>query len=273
MEFMHPLANSKRPRPTPTATRRRASSTRSAIVVVPIINVDGFVSSRGENASGHADPGPRGRAGLRRHRRADGGLGGTFAYRRKNCDGALPGRGRATTPRSVPCYYQYGVDPNRNYGFDWGGPGASTDPTTQTYRGTGQWSEPETQAVWQLLADPPGHHAGHACTRSPRSCCARPACTPTAWRRTRCCSRSSATRWPATPATSSQYGWELYDTTGTTEDWNYGAVGTLGYTIEIGPSGGVFHGDYKTAVEDQWTGSKLKIGGKTPTARRSPVAA
>jgi hypothetical protein len=31
---------------------------------------------------------------------------------------------------------------------------------------------------------------------------------------------------------------QLYDTSGTTEDWNYAAAGTLGYTIEMGPSGG-----------------------------------
>ena len=35
---------------------------------------------------------------------------------------------------------------------------------------------------------------------------------------------------------TSQYGWQLYDTSGTTEDWNYGAAGTFGYTIELGPA-------------------------------------
>jgi hypothetical protein len=52
----------------------------------------------------------------------------------------------------------------------------------------------------------------------------------------------------------SQYGWQLYDTTGTTEDWNYGAVGTLGYTIEIGDSNDVFHDEYQKGVVDQWNG-------------------
>ena len=33
---------------------------------------------------------------------------------------------------------------------------------------------------------------------------------------------------------ASQYGYELYDTTGTTEDWSYYATGGLGYTFEIG---------------------------------------
>ena len=31
------------------------------------------------------------------------------------------------------------------------------------------------------------------------------------------------------------HGWQLYDTTGTTEDWSYNATGGYGYTFEIGP--------------------------------------
>lgn len=43
----------------------------------------------------------------------------------------------------------YGVDLNRNYGYQWGADnsGSSPDPNGQTFRGTGPFSEPETQAV------------------------------------------------------------------------------------------------------------------------------
>ncbi|MEN0004201.1 MAG: M14 family zinc carboxypeptidase [Bacteroidota bacterium] len=43
----------------------------------------------------------------------------------------------------------YGVDLNRNYAFQWGfdDQGSSTNTTSQTYRGTAPFSEPETQAV------------------------------------------------------------------------------------------------------------------------------
>jgi carboxypeptidase T len=43
----------------------------------------------------------------------------------------------------------YGIDLNRNYGFQWGydNVGSSPDPTSAVYRGTGPFSEPETQAV------------------------------------------------------------------------------------------------------------------------------
>ncbi len=44
----------------------------------------------------------------------------------------------------------YGVDPNRNYGYKWGGAGASTYPGSDTYRGESGFSEAETQAIRDL---------------------------------------------------------------------------------------------------------------------------
>lgn len=43
----------------------------------------------------------------------------------------------------------FGVDINRNYGHSWGYDdiGSSPDPSSQTYRGTAGFSEPETQAI------------------------------------------------------------------------------------------------------------------------------
>jgi hypothetical protein len=43
----------------------------------------------------------------------------------------------------------FGVDLNRNYGYNWGfdDNGSSPDPTTDTYRGTAAFSEPETQIL------------------------------------------------------------------------------------------------------------------------------
>jgi len=43
----------------------------------------------------------------------------------------------------------YGVDLNRNYGFNWGfnNQGSSPNPPSDTYRGTAAFSEPETQAM------------------------------------------------------------------------------------------------------------------------------
>lgn len=48
-----------------------------------------------------------------------------------------------------------GVDLNRNYGFSWAfdDAGSSSNPNSQTYRGKGEFSEPETQAVRSLCLD------------------------------------------------------------------------------------------------------------------------
>ncbi|MDX6666075.1 MAG: hypothetical protein QOG68_2281 [Solirubrobacteraceae bacterium] len=228
------------------------------IVIVPLINVDGFVASRGESAAQAqlgAIPDPEDETGLNGTAEPIA-LGGAMAYRRKNCDTGLPAEAQDNDQaRSLPCYYQLGVDPNRNYGFDWGGPGASNDPTTQVYRGTGQWSEPETQNVWHYSQTHPVttmitmHTIAALVLRSPGLHTHGLAPDETML-------KELGDKMGKLTSYTSEYGWQLYDTTGTTEDWNYGAAGTLGYTIEIGPSGGDFHGDYKTAVDDQWTGKK-----------------
>lgn len=41
----------------------------------------------------------------------------------------------------------YGIDLNRNYGYDWGGSGSSGTPSDETYRGTAPFSELEIQAI------------------------------------------------------------------------------------------------------------------------------
>merc|ERR1712226_429740 len=47
-----------------------------------------------------------------------------------------------------------GVYPNRNWGYRWGGKGASTRPCSETYRGPRAFSEPETEAVKNFILDP-----------------------------------------------------------------------------------------------------------------------
>lgn len=42
---------------------------------------------------------------------------------------------------------QFGVDLNRNYSLGWGGPGSSGMPSSQTYRGTAPFSEPEVACI------------------------------------------------------------------------------------------------------------------------------
>jgi hypothetical protein len=51
---------------------------------------------------------------------------------------------------------------------------------------------------------------------------------------------------------ANQYGYELYDTTGTTEDWSYWSTGGLGFTFEIGDLG--FHPPFAETVAE-WNGT------------------
>ena len=44
-----------------------------------------------------------------------------------------------------------GVDPNRNWGYHWGGQGASGDPCDETYYGPKAFSEPETRAIRNFI--------------------------------------------------------------------------------------------------------------------------
>ncbi len=53
----------------------------------------------------------------------------------------------------------FGVDLNRNWGFDWGGAGSSGSPSSQTYRGTGPFSEPETTVLSDFIVANPNIRA------------------------------------------------------------------------------------------------------------------
>jgi murein tripeptide amidase MpaA len=81
---------------------------------VPIINPDGYERNRLTNPDG----------------------GGMWRKNRRNNGGGV-----------------YGVDLNRNFGYMWGydNIGSSPYPSSETYRGTAPFSEPETQAVRDFI--------------------------------------------------------------------------------------------------------------------------
>lgn len=55
------------------------------------------------------------------------------------------------TRRPNPGSRCYGTDPNRNWGYQWGGAGTSRDPCSDVYHGPRAFSEPETNAVAQAI--------------------------------------------------------------------------------------------------------------------------
>ena len=69
---------------------------------------------------------------------------------------AWPTTARRATARSRRSARRAGgVDPNRNYGGFWGGPGASTMPSAEDYRGPAPFSEPETRNIRSLFSRQP----------------------------------------------------------------------------------------------------------------------
>ncbi len=83
------------------------------IYMVPIVNPDGFLYNESTDPLG----------------------GGMWRKNRRNNGGG-----------------SYGVDNNRNYPYEWGCEyGSSGDPNAETYRGPSPGSEPETQAIMQLI--------------------------------------------------------------------------------------------------------------------------
>lgn len=213
--------------------RRLLGETRT--IVIPIVNPDGFNHSRTRGAAAAVGGGGRGAPDPGEDNETANIVSNpTGEYRRKNCrlaDNSASGNCDAAFAAGLAAT---GVDPNRNYGGLWGGPGASEMIVDEDYRGPGPFSEPETKNIQNLvstrqvttlitnhtfsdlilrppgllsLGDPPDENRGY---------------------------KALGDAMAAENGYLSQKSFELYDTTGTTEDWSYGATGGYGFTFEIG---------------------------------------
>ncbi len=229
---------------------------KARVVVVPVVNVDGFHLSRTDGDL----------VDLRELNSLDP-LGGTTSvlatpgntYKRKNCrlvDGQDTPDGTCAAAATSPGGYGVGIDLNRNYGGLWGGPGASDVFADPTYRGPAPFSEPEIQNVRELVSSrqvttlisnhtfsnlvlrPNGVHPdtighdGHPVGDAPDEEGLK----------------ALGAKMAAANGYANIHGWELYDTTGTTEDWSYNATGGYGYTFEIGAN--EFHPPFPEVVDE-----------------------
>jgi hypothetical protein len=234
---------------------------RARVIVVPVVNVDGFHMSRTDGAM------------IDLREVDDGGtvtILGTpgNAYKRKNCriiDGVDTPDGSCALAATSPGGFGVGIDLNRNYGGFWGGPGASATFADPTYRGPAPFSEPEIQNVRELVSTrqvttmisnhtysnlvlrPNGVHPdtighdGHPVGNAPDEAGLK----------------ALGAKMTAANGYANIHGWELYDTTGTTEDWSYNATGGYGYTFEIGPD--EFHPPFPQVV-DEYVGTGAYAG-------------
>ncbi len=223
---------------------------RVRTIVIPIVNPDGFNASReaGEQqGSGNGE---------------DGSFLTTFPlspneYRRKNCRFPVGEGGSCLQPAFGVA--SGGVDPNRNYGAFWGGPGASDSPQDEDYHGPAPFSEPESQNIRELVSERQvtmlitNHTFSNLVLRPPGVSTQPDAVDEPAL-------KQLGDAMAAQNGYLSQKGYELYDTTGTTEDWSYNATGGFGYTFEIycdhiadlldERCGGNFHPTYPNVVAE-----------------------
>jgi len=199
-------------------------------IVIPIVNPDGFnISREAGEAQGGGDG--RGAPNPGEDNETANIVAHPFEYRRKNC--RLPEGDSGTCAGPSAGVASTGVDPNRNYGAFWGGPGASGDFSNETYHGPGPFSEPESQNIRDLVSSRQvttlitNHTFSDLVLRAPGLKSQGLAPDEAAM-------KALGDSMAAENGYLSMYGWQLYDTTGTTEDWSYGATGGYGYTFEIG---------------------------------------
>ena len=239
---------------------------KARVIVVPVVNVDGFDLSRTDGEyvdlreANDYDP-LEGSASIL----ATPGQ----AYKRKNCrvvDGQDTPDGTCAASANSNGGFGIGVDLNRNYGGFWGGPGAAaTEPnpeTTETgasdptYRGASAFSEPETKNIQDLVASRQvtmliSNHTFSNLVLRPNG--VNPNTIghdgkPVGDAPDEQALKDLGGRMAAQNGYANIHGWQLYDTTGTTEDWSYNATGGFGYTFEIGAN--EFHPPFPEVVDE-----------------------
>ncbi|MFN2588019.1 MAG: M14 family metallopeptidase [Actinomycetota bacterium] len=227
MIYAHYLAEQFGKNPQITSLLRKAR-----VIVVPIVNVDGFDYSRESVLSAHQT--------VSNATSATASGNGFEGYWRKNR--------RSFTGVTVPVAQKnpdaYGVDPNRNYSYEWGDShgGSSGLVVDQTYRGDAPFSEPETRNVRDIIL---GRNVTGVITNHTYQSTVL---------------RAGGGKAPEDVALKAlgqkmadvlgyqNNGTVGYPTTGTTDDWAYAVMGAFGYTIEHGTQG--FHPPYANFVAE-----------------------
>jgi hypothetical protein len=202
-------------------------------IIVPIVNPDGFSISREAEPKGDFS-------------RFD------YEMKRKNCNASDSPAAFATgVCKANPGGRERGTDPNRNYAGFWGGAGASTNWRSDTFRGAGPFSEPETQNIRSIVSSRQVtnlitlHTYSNLVLRVPGVADVLPPLDEPAY-------KALGDKMASRNGYTSQPSWALYDTTGSTEDWSYFATGGWGFTFEIG--GTEFHPTFESGVVAEYAG-------------------
>ena len=190
------------------------------VIIVPVVNPDGFEASRS----------------------------GQIPDKRKNCD---PTCGTAVDPDTGAD--SAGVDLNRNFGVNWGGVGSGGDQSAGDFRGPKPFSEPETQNIRDLVT---GHqvtvlvglHTYGDMNLRPPGQNASPL-TPD-----ESVYAALGNEMAQANGYQSKLSRDLYETSGTAEEWSYYTTGGLGFETEL--AGETNHGPFATGLLNQYAGER-----------------
>ena len=137
----------------------------------------------------------------------------------------------------------FGVDLNRNWGYQWGGPGSSAATNSETYRGTSAFSEPESAALRDFVAARSGvvanidFHSYSQLILSAWGWTTALAPDATLLQSMGASMREAVLSTHGTPYTAGPIGSTLYLASGGSVDWMYGDQGILSWTIEVRDTG------------------------------------
>ncbi len=195
-------------------------------IFVPVMNVDGFMESREapiDNSNTAVAP------------------FATMAYWRKNRR-SFSG---VTAPMIMKNPDAYGVDPNRNYAYQWGDGdgGSSSTQTAETHRGAAPFSEPESRNIRSLVMA--RQTTGMLTHHTHGRLCMRP------WGWTWDDSADEQMQFDLGAEMTAINGYQnikargLYLTSGGSRDWTYGSTGCITYTFEHGSA---FHASYLSTI-------------------------
>jgi hypothetical protein len=139
----------------------------------------------------------------------------------------------------------FGVDLNRNWAHGWGGEGASDFPDYDTYRGTGPFSEPETQAFSNFITTHPkirGYLDYHSYGQFVMWAYGEDFITLPEPDFSRFYEIGQMYHRKAKEVTGQFYypgpiSQTLYQASGTSVDWTYGTAGRTAMTVEVRDTG------------------------------------